>query len=599
MSEGDQERPSTATRAELAAGREAACLRILAAGREAAGLRILAAGRWQALAPGSRHGLVGLGIALLAIGVQLPLYDRGIVPMDEGHHASVAMWLRHGKLLYRDLHTGIFPGIYHATAWLLGLFGDDLVVTRWAQLFTNVAMALLLWRTGLRAMRPGWALAAPLLYLALVPMSFPVLAMFNYSNLAVCLALGALLFLLRFREEARTGDALALGALIAACTLTKQNFGALVFLACLFGLLWGRRDSGLGERPLVGSLIPIAASGAGVALLVLLYFVATGTLDDFLYSTVIKLGGDQLESYNNPLPPVLGPHPLNDSRFIFLYTPPGLFNTMLHGERFLGLPVTAAVHSAAIRLSYGIPMAALLAAPWLLWLTRDLADALTRRAGVIIAVFAFVFSLGIFPSAIWSHLAFVMPPLLLLLGLVGDRLDRALGRRLPAAARGWRGLAAVTVAVASLVGVQHASKVARWNPTPLGLPRASLRVSPAQAEIYQSAMRFIDRCASPGEPIFVAPAMPILYFLSDRMNPTRYDLTIPGDVSGELIIEGLEQSQTRCIVYDPLMYPEFPPFEALFPEVARYVQSHYGRAAVIRGGDSRWLGLMRKSQGEP
>jgi hypothetical protein len=557
------------------------------------------AARWQALSPQSRCGIVGLGIALLAVLVQLPLYDRGIVPMDEGHHASVAMWLRHGKLLYRDLHTGIFPGIYHVTAWLLGIFGDDLIVTRWAQLFTNVAIAVFLWLAGTRAMRSGWALVAPLLYLALVPMSFPVLAMFNYSNLAVCFALGALLFLLRYREAARADDALALGALIAACALTKQNFGALVFLACLFGLLWGRRDAALGEQRLLPSLLPVAASGAGVTLLVLFYLVTTGTLDDFLYSTMIQLGGDQLASYNNPLPPVLGAQPLSDSRFIFLYTPPGLFNSMIHGERFLGLQVTPALHGIAIRLSYGIPMAALVSTPFLLWVTRDRLDTTTRRSGEILAVFAFLFSFGIFPSAIWSHLAFVLPPLLLLLGLLGDRLERAIRAGRPGTIRGLRAMAAALVVAASLTGLHLSSKVARWNPTPLGLPRASLRVSPAQAEIYRAAVDFIERCAEPGDPVFVAPAMPILYFLSDRMNPTRYDLTIPGDVRGELIIAALEQSQTRCIVYDPRMYPEFPAFEVLFPQVTRYIKRHYRRGEVIRGGDAHWYGLVRKQHRKP
>jgi hypothetical protein len=41
--------------------------------------------------------------------------------------------LQDGKLLYRDLHTGIFPGIYHFTTLLFNLFGNDLIVTRWAE----------------------------------------------------------------------------------------------------------------------------------------------------------------------------------------------------------------------------------------------------------------------------------------------------------------------------------------------------------------------------------------------------------------------------------------------------------------------------------
>ena len=34
-----------------------------------------------------------LASSLLGVLAQLPTHDRSIVPMDEGHHASVALWL--------------------------------------------------------------------------------------------------------------------------------------------------------------------------------------------------------------------------------------------------------------------------------------------------------------------------------------------------------------------------------------------------------------------------------------------------------------------------------------------------------------------------
>ncbi len=59
------------------------------------------------------------------------------------------------------------------------------------------------------------------------------------------------------------------------------------------------------------------------------------------------------------------------------------------------------------------------------------------------------------------------------------------------------------VLVVSITGVRVSADIARWHPTPLDLPRASLHVSPDQAQIYRSALRFIDDCAPPGEAIFV------------------------------------------------------------------------------------------------
>ncbi len=534
-----------------------------------------------------------LGFALAALLIQLPTYNRSIVPMDEGHLAAVASWLQHGKYLYQDLHSGIFPGIYHLTALLFQVLGNDLVVARWAQVATNIAITLCLWLAGTRTMRRSAAAVAPLLYLAVIPVSFPVLVMFNYSSLALAFSMASLLYTIRLLDENRRSDAIALGALLALAVISKQNFGALAFVACSIAIAWNRRGAAIEDATWTSVLAPVALSGIAVTSIFVVYFLITGTWMDFLNSTVIQLGGDQMQSFHNPIPPILGPHPLEDSRFIFLYTPPILFNEMIHGETVLGLPVDAAMQSLAIRLSFGIPVAALLAGVALLGSSQRLLDTRKKRGIRVVVVFASLFFLGIFPSSVWSHLAFVLPPILLLIGLLIDNLDGYLARIVPGSRWFLRGSLAALVVVATVAGLMASSDIARWNSTPLGLERGSLYVAESQAEIYRSAAAFIESCAPEGEPIFVAPHMPVVYFLTDRLNATRYDLTIPGDVEGDLIVAGLHTSKTRCVIYNPVMYPEFPPFEELFPEVKRYLARNYRVTHRIRGGNEIWLGMMR------
>ena len=127
-----------------------------------------------------RLGALGVGILALGLVAQLSLYDRSVVPMDEGHLVAAADRLSQGELLYRDIHTGIFPGIYYTTALLFSAIGRDVLVTRVAQLLVNLAIALCLWLVGLRVMRPGWAALPPLLYFALVVVGFPALSMFTW-----------------------------------------------------------------------------------------------------------------------------------------------------------------------------------------------------------------------------------------------------------------------------------------------------------------------------------------------------------------------------------------------------------------------------------
>jgi hypothetical protein len=485
------------------------------------------------------------------------------------------------------------------------VFGNDLVVARWAEVGTNITITLCLWHIGTRTMRRTAALVAPLLYLAIIPVSFPVLAMFNYSSFSLAFSMLALLLTIRLLDMNRTGDAIALGAVLAMAVISKQNFGALAFVACSIILVWHKRGTAIEGQSWGATLLPIVASGIAVTGVFAVYFLITGTFGDFIHSTVIQLGGDQIDAFNNPMPPVLGPHPIENSRFIFLYSPPILFNKLIHGEKVLGMPVDTAMLSLAIRFSYGIPLATLGGVAALFAATWRGGDPAENRAVRSLWVFAALFFLGIFPSCVWSHLAFVLPPVLLLIGLSIDRLDRYLEHRQPEFRQIWRGVVAAMLAIATAMGLLASLDIARWNSTPLGLERGSLFVSESQAAIYRSANRFIENCTARGgsaqdnEPVFVAPYMPVVYFLADRSNATRYDLTIPGDVDGDLIIAGLHTSKTRCVIYNPVMYPEFPPFEELFPNVKRYLNRNFRITQQIRGGGETWLGMTRKSQEPP
>ena len=540
--------------------------------------------------------VASVGVVALAMVVQLRFFDRASVPMDEGQLVVIASRILDGQVLYRDMHTGIGPGIYHFTAALFALFGEDLVVTRWAEIGVNAIIALLLWLLSIRVVRLHWAMLAPAAFLFLITAGFPVLTMLNYSSLALLTALSSLLMLLRYLESGRSLDGFALGGLLALTALTKQNYGVFSILAAFIAIPWMRRETPLAENSLARSLLPVVASGGAVAISCMLYFASRGALPDLIRATLIDLHGSQLEAFSNPIPSILGALPRDDPRFVFLYTPPALFNHMMHGGLILGLPISPVLRETTVRLSYGLPLAALLLVPFALRATRHQHDARNQREASTIVLFAALFFLGIFPSAIWSHLAFVLPPTLLVLALLFDRLEEIGHRRFPRTR--WIGIACSTLLTLVFIGasVRIAGIIQGWFPVPLGLPRASVSVAPDQAKLYRGAVAFISRCAAPGETTLSLPDIPLVQFLAARPNPTPYELMIPGNVRGDIIIRRLETDETRCIVYNPRMYPEFDPFEELFPEVSAYLRENYRKAAVIRGEGSEWYGLMRNER---
>ena len=533
--------------------------------------------------------------ALLALVAQMPLFDRSIVPMDEGHLLTTADAMLNGRHLYTDLHTGIFPGIYLITSSLLGVFGREVMVTRWAAVGVNVVTVVALFQIGRRFMSLGWACLAPLLHLVFIAMAFPVLSMFNYSTLAIAFGLLGLWFLLRYLESAQTRDAIWLGIFVAAAGLTKQNFGGLIFIALFLALIWNRKDSVLLGRSWIQTLFPIGASGACLTLAVVLYFLFEGSLPALIDSTILSIFQSQFENFNNPIPPLLGPHPSDDGRFLFLYTPPTLFNALLQGEPFAGIRVTPWVRSASIRASYGIPMIAMVMSIGFLLFSAGRSGRRARQASRSAVLFAVIFSLGIFPSAIWSHLAFVTVPILLLLGFCGDRIEAFLASRtIGWAGMAWRSTVSALALVAVGAGVYSAVAVVRWNPDALDLDRArGVHVSPRSHSLVTGAVRYLDRCARPGEPILVLPDIPIVYFLANRPNPSPFDLAIPGAVDGPMIIRRAEQAGVRCAVVNPRIYPEFPPLNQIYPRVHNYLAQGFQTVEVIQAGDSGWLGMRR------
>ncbi len=523
---------------------------------------------------------------MLAVAAQISIFDRNFVSMDEGHLALASSRLLAGDVLYRDIHTGIFPGIYAVTSGLFALFGEELLVTRIAQIAGNVVTVLLLWLVGLRIVPPRWAALPPLLFIALVWIAFPVLTMFNYSALAGTLGLAALFATIRYLERGRSVDALAIGILVAACLFTKQNYGALAAVALGAAIGLGRRHSALRDTKLLAALLPIVLSGTAFLVLAIGWLAATGTLSAWVDSTLFSLVGSQLQGFANPIPPILGAHPEADPRFVYLYIPSSLFDYLLRGDRFLGMAIEPGLIGAAIRLFYGLPIAALVAAPaWLAWRPGE------RRAGTTtVVVFAVVFFFGIFPSAVFSHLVYVLAPILLLFAWLGFRIEGLLAGSF---ARAWAFSAWALVILVVAACATIPGHVRETYSSPSGLPHVGIQVSADQAQIHEQALRFIHDCARPGEPIFTLPILPVLYLSSGHPNPVKWDLLIPGAIDQEAIVEALEAQAVRCIVRQRDMNPEFPPLPELYPALDRYIAAHYRKRRPLVGGEQLWHGLVR------
>jgi hypothetical protein len=544
------------------------------------------------------YPLSAVAVAAFAVVAQRCIFNRSVVFMDEGQVANIASRLVSGEVLYRDIYTGVFPGAYYLAAALFAAFGEDLLVLRWGQVAVNAVTALLLFLIAARAVRLRWALLASVLYVVHLFVDFPGLSMWNYSSLSMALALGAFYFLSSYLTTERFFFLGCAGLAVGLAFACKQNFGVLASLALAGAILSVGLRGSKKRITALACLLPFAVAEIAVLLAVLLYLASNSALSAFVDATFLSLFNTQLQAFNNPIPGLFAPLPLNDGRFTFLYLPPSLFNYLIRGETLLGQGIGPLTRVLAIKLSYGVPLLLLVAAPCIAYAVRKRATENQNCVAAAICVFAPIMFLGIFPSAIWSHLAFIMAPVFLLAAVVVDRIDRVMEWYLVPFAI-WRASVTVAVAVTLLVGAAIGRDVRRWYAEPLGLERASLMVSPRERSLLRGAAEFVRQRTAPGDPIFVAPDMPVVYFVTNRRNPTPYDLVIPGNISEDVILDRLREARPACAVYNPKMYLEFPAFEILFPRVEEYLRREYQVDETISGDGTIWEGLSARRRAEP
>jgi len=130
---------------------------------------------------------------------------------------------------------------------------------------------------------------------------------------------------------------------------------------------------------------------------------------------------------------------------------------------------------------------------------------------------------------------------------------------------------------------------------PIAVLSGTVFVDRDAAEMIQGVREHIERETRSTDPIFVYPYVPMLYVLTDRENPTRYDGIFPHALADareqERVVRDLESGGVRLIVVDegtPLGIPSDNPWPGFAPVLEQYLQQQYLRSADY-GPDAVYL----------
>ena len=448
-----------------------------------------------------------LAIVAVCLVLGLPRYRLGIDFGDEGFLAYGAVRVMEGQMPNRDFVSLQPPLSFYTVAAAFTIFDTSLATLRTFGLCLYTLIPLLIYAiTRQRAGRlTSLVAAAPPLILGMPFFNFVPFAVWQ----GVTASLISVLFIIRAAITGQRAWALAAGVATAVTILSRHDQGFYVIVAVLiFGLIlkYSSKQSA-DEHPLEMLALWALATAIPLLLLAVPWLVA-GAIRDMFQQLVLF----PLTTY----------------------------------ARTSSLPVPAIDLSAGgqwamlASLFYLVPTFYVLAA------LNLLRTALARRrfdADLGVQAFVLVFSILFYLQALTRsdiyHLLITLSPFFIVLAWTAADVSMSIGEAVNRRARKWP-LSWVTPPVvlgtfgaigAYLLLLVSPAMLTSTKPPirTLHLERGGVGMDPISAKTLEGIVALIQKHAAPDRSMLSLPYEPMLYFLAERRNPTRWNYLWPGD----------------------------------------------------------------------
>ncbi len=482
---------------------------------------------------------------LALIGYFNSFSEYGFNIWDEGGFANGTLRTLYGEKALEDFNpNGYLPGRYIYGAFFFKLLGIDIQSLRLSVVLITPAMVFMVYAISRKIMPPGFAFLAALFMLSAPSMYynrfFPFFTILN------------LFCLLNVLTKKRTRDFLFLGASILLAGFFKFEI-ALIALVIALALVivmilksggqtsFLKTDDATIRSPRAKLLTWVSGALLGLAFILTIgYFLQNG-----FFLKVFKLVVDAHNVWGNPFPDIfplgtliekLGPHKMFERLLFYLplWVYFGVGVLLLRRIIKFKSAISNQDISLLTILSFGICVFGLV-----IW--RAGFDNLLRTLPPFYILFCYLLYLGREKLIRWQQR----------LGVFSQ--SNSLIEKTP-----------VNVLIVFLPflffyemnthhGFYAGSIGAKKQETQsVELDRLRIFTNPQEARWLEEVVDRIEIYTDKGDPILALPLNPIFYFLTDRINPTRYDWILPGMLTQEeekKMVAGLRTHRPRMVVF--------------------------------------------------
>ena len=475
-----------------------------------------------------RAGLVFCGmfcVVMLLFGNRLVLGTA-----DEGIYLEGAQRLLQGQKLYVDFFGYMSPGSYWVQELSFRLFGLTMTAGRIPVLiYFSLSCALLYWLAARLSSRVAAALAVLLYFLFETAQSASLTAQHRWDSGAISLLAVAVAV---YAQDSQNRWWIAVAGALSVLAAIFTPSVALVGIATFLWLLaW---------RPGRRLVLPFAAGCAVMTAALAIILWAGGILSAFI-GQMLWLSRNY--SAVNVMP----------------------YGAIIGGYRDLikGGPSLEWIIRVGIVICLALPaiLPVLSALGWSAAMWRHRRNA-PEVIYLLICMAALIASA--YPRQDVAHLAFIAA---LPYALGTALIARYLPRRAGAAVFG------CVLFIGVMFGYHSAAELLaeRRIQTPVGV----VRLGPEEIPEVEALLKSVH----PGDTVFVHPYQPLLYFLTQARNPTRYCYLAPGMMTeaDELVtLQGLEQSPPKWIMHLDIAPEEFARvFPSSDPSTLQYKSIEY------------------------